>query len=134
MHFSFNCLVALPSLAWCAVLKNGDPECQVLHGEGVEVGKGVFFEGAWAGPFKERDICEAFCAGSGGVIRNGEVVFVTPSHTLEKLVIYQYDQGKYIVSNSIAFAFSVAEDDFDPRCPYNQNLAPRHPEWNPISY
>lgn len=122
MHFKFDCVVGLPPLAWCAFFNTGDPAVRVVHGEGVEVDEAFFFEGAWAGAFEKQNVCEAFCAGSGGTILSGEVVFVTPSHTLEKLVVYQDGSGSYIISNSVAFALYFANDEFDPGFSYTQNL------------
>ncbi|HVF15461.1 MAG TPA: hypothetical protein VNA21_01065, partial [Steroidobacteraceae bacterium] len=57
----------------------------VWHGPRVETSADAFAEGAWDGVFSEMAMDQGVCMGSGGRIRDGELVLSSPSHTLEAL-------------------------------------------------
>ena len=59
MKFHFECVPALPKLAWGARLRKGEPVIRVLHGPQVEIRESCFFEGAWDGPFEAFGFDEA---------------------------------------------------------------------------
>jgi hypothetical protein len=104
-------LPALPPLAWCAQLRAGDPEIVVLHGSLVHVDERFVVEGAWAGSFEARALAECWAvAGSGAQLTRKGVVFVTPTHMLERLHWMRRENAAY-VSNSFAFLLAITADD-----------------------
>jgi hypothetical protein len=106
---------ALPPLAW---LLDWDGRQAMLHcGCGVEVREHGWFEGVWAGDFEAWDFDRAADVfGSGGLVHEGRLSLVTPSHCLEPLFI-KLDGVRVSASNSLAFLLAhagdgIREDDF----------------------
>ena len=54
----------------------------VCHGSRVETSTDAFVEGAWDGTYDDMAMDQGVCMGSGGRIRDGELVLAAPSHTL----------------------------------------------------
>lgn len=114
MTFRFVRCDALPRLAWGATLRAGDSAVDVYHGSWVETGSGFFAEGCWDRPFGAPDLSlAAACMGSGGEVRDGRIVFASPSHTLERLHWMRCGDVLH-VSNSLVFALTLAGDALDP--------------------
>jgi hypothetical protein len=103
----------IPSLAWCLEATSGSPRVTVYHGPRVETSTDAFIEGAWDGPYAEMAMDQAVCMGSGGRIRDGELVLATPSHTLEALYSVRV-KDRLLVSNSLPFVLVRAGLDLDP--------------------
>ena len=114
MRFVYTETETLPRLAWCARVGRGSAEVFVEHGPWVEARERFFFEGGWAGDFDAGDpAAAAACLGSGGLLADEGVVFVTPTHMLERLHAVRL-RDELIVSNSLAFALARAGDSCDP--------------------
>lgn len=114
MRFAYSEIETLPRLAWCARVVKGGAEVRVEHGPWVEARDGFFFEGGWAGDFDAGDPAAAVaCLGSGGVLADSGVVFVTPTHMLERLHAVRVGD-ELLVSNSLAFVLARAGDSCDP--------------------
>lgn len=112
LELSFASDETMPPLAWCLEASQSR-RAMVFHGSRVETSNGAFAEGAWDGAFAEMAIDRGVCMGSGGRIRNGEIVLSAPSHTLEGLYSVRV-KDRLIVSNSLAFALVRAGLDLDP--------------------
>jgi hypothetical protein len=113
---SFSKREDLPSLAWCLEATSGTRQVIVWHGPRVETSTDAFAEGAWDGVFSEMAMDQGVCMGSGGRIRDGELVLSSPSHTLEALYSVRV-QDRLVVSNSLVFALVRAGLDLDPHYP-----------------
>ena len=119
-QFSFTprCFDALPRLAWCAVLRAGEPRVVLLHGPGVEVRGDWFVEGAWNGPFAAGRFDEAHTlTGTGGRVHEAGVRFCGPSHFYDGLRTLRIGSTLW-VSNSLAFLLERVGDDLDPEYPH----------------
>ena len=108
MHLDCVCDPELPKLAWLAILKQDTPVVTVFHGEWVEVSPQFVFEGAWASDFAAVDFDRcATVVGSGMVLRDGQAVFCSPSHTLARLNVLRQGHTLFI-SNSFVFCMTAA--------------------------
>jgi len=113
MHFEYSAIETLPRLAWCARVVKGRPGVRVEHGPWVEANARFFFEGAWAGEFAAGDPAgAAACLGSGGVLEGEGLLFVTPTHMLERLHAVRRGDELF-VSNSLAFVLARVGDSCD---------------------
>jgi hypothetical protein len=114
---SFTRNEAIPPLAWCLEATQGAREVTVCHGARVETAKDAFVEGAWDGPFADMSMDQGVCMGSGGRIRDGELVLISPSHLCEPLYSTRVGE-RLVVSNSLPFALVSAGLDLDPHYRY----------------
>lgn len=113
--FHLKEMATLPRLAWCARVTKGAQEVNVERGLWVEGDEGFFCEGAWSGDFRFKDFPEASTfTGSGGVIRQGDILFCAPTHTLQALYLLR-QAGDVVCSNSLAFLLQQCGDDIDLR-------------------
>lgn len=105
----------LPKLAWIADCEITMNRVTVICGEDVECQNRFFVAGVWDGPFKlaNFDSSEVFC-GSGGKATPNGIVFVTPSHALERLQYYN-ESGRCVVSNSFPCLMSYCNLELDPK-------------------
>lgn len=111
--FQFRKVAALPRLAWCARVSGRTGTVTVEHGPWVEARESFFVEGAWDGPFDAGGLDEAaVILGSGGYIKNGEAVFCTTSHTMERLQSVAVS-GDLFISNSFAYLLTATGDSVD---------------------
>ena len=118
MNFDFHLVESLPRLAWCAEVTKGDDSINVFHGPWVETHFDSFFEGAWDGDFAVRGFEKATTmVGSGATLTGDGVVFVTPTEPYNRIFSLRL-KAKYIVSNSLAFLFTRANDKPDIRYPF----------------
>jgi hypothetical protein len=116
VKLEFELRSGLPPLSWCARARAGAP-VQVLHGSGVEVRAQGFVEGAWDGDFERFDFDQAHTlAGSGGRLRDGNLVFAAPFHPLERLFVLR-NSDEIWVSNSLPFLLTQSGDGLDPAHP-----------------
>jgi hypothetical protein len=98
---------SLPALAWLAVCTG--EHVTIHHGGAVETFEHGVFEGTWSGSFAQGGYADARAVfGSGVSMQGGDVLFVTPSHTLEALY-YQSVGERVLVSNSLAFLLSASD-------------------------
>ena len=109
-----------PALGWVARCRPESTE--LLHGPMVEVGEGFACEGAWAGPYGEGALDRAaVVAGSGVRIRDGEVVFVASTSTVDRLHSLESDDGT-LVSNSLPALLAVSGAGLDRSRDYGPAL------------
>jgi hypothetical protein len=110
---SFKREEGIPALAWCLEASAGATQATVRVGPRVETTADAFIEGAWDGAYAEMAMDQGVCMGSGGRIRDGQLVLSAPSHTLE--AVYSARVGdRLLVSNSLPFALTRAGLDLDP--------------------
>ncbi len=89
------------NLAWVATVQPAGDEVQVFHGPLVEVCDDFVAEAVWPGPFRGGDFDRTeLVAGSGVRLRDGQVTFVAPGSTLDRLAYCDYGGG-WAVSNSL---------------------------------
>lgn len=111
--FQFRKVSRLPRLAWCARISRRTGTVVVEHGPWVEAKDTFFIEGAWNGSFDAGDLSHAAVVlGSGGCIENGEIVFCTTSHTMERLQSVKIG-GDFFISNSFAYLLAATGDATD---------------------
>jgi hypothetical protein len=102
-----------PILAWLARCRASSDVVTVFHGSGVETVDGWFAEAAWAGEFDAGDFDQTdVVSGSGGRLRNGELVFVSSGSTVDRLQSLETDDGAW-VSNSLACLLSAVGAGID---------------------
>ena len=114
-RFVYRRIESLPPMAWCAKLGKGSSEVTVVHGPWVEARDHFCFEGAWNGDFGEGAPSRATaCFGSGAEVSGDGVLFVTPTHMLERIQCVRVGSD-FFVSNSLPFLLSVTNDGMDPK-------------------
>lgn len=115
MHFVHDASDALPRLAWCCRIERGSDTAHVVHGPWVAARHDFLFEGAWDGPYGERRPSGASaCFGSGAEAREDAIVFVTPTHMLERLHAIRVRDTLW-VSNSLVFLLAATGEALDER-------------------
>ena len=108
MRTAFLRIEEWPPLAWLAVCRKTDSEVTVVHGPQVETTDEWFCEAVWAGDYEEGGFdATDIVAGSGGRLRDREIIFVSSGSTVDRLVYWQSDKI-LLVSNSIACLLAVA--------------------------
>jgi len=114
-QFVYRQVDSLPPLAWCARMRRGATEVTVVHGSSVENNTHFFFEGAWNGDFSEGAPANSTaCFGSGAELAKGGVLFITPTHMLERIQMVAVGHDLF-VSNSLPFLLSATGDGMDSR-------------------
>jgi hypothetical protein len=93
----------------------GDGETvSVHHGLFVEVRDHFFIEGVWNGPFDKGNFGSTDCVfGTGAVLRNRSVLFVSSASTTDYLYYHQAAE-LVVVSNSLPLLLSYTGDSLDP--------------------
>jgi hypothetical protein len=118
MRLEYECVDALPRLAWCADVVEGSDVVRIVHGPWVEIWPYAFCEGAWDGPFEEAGFAEApTFVGTGGRIVDDGILFATPTHLMERLYSVRHD-GRLLVSNSMVFLLARTGDALDLEHPH----------------
>jgi hypothetical protein len=99
----------LPPLAWICHIDIKGVRFDI--GNQVEQRGNLLFEGAWNGSFQDSSPEKSdFVFGSGAIIGKQNICFVTPKHSLESVfVLFDHQQKKLSVSNSMAFLLSRAQ-------------------------
>ena len=111
-----------PPLAWLAECRPG--RVTVRHGGGVETRADWFCEAAWDGPFDAGDFDRTdIVAGSGGRLRDGELIFVPAGATVDRLQsITVRDRAGLgdvtLVSNSLACVLAASGAKLHPTYRY----------------
>lgn len=117
MRLEFVPVSAWPPLAWLAKCHRRSSKVLVLHGSRVETNDEWFCEAAWAGEYQSGDFDQTdVVAGSGGRLRNGEMVFVSSGSTVDRLNALEVD-GDAWVSNSLSCLLAAAPAELDPSYP-----------------
>jgi len=111
----------LPPQSW--LVKVCDNEVHGLCGVNVELFNHGLVEGCWDGPFDEYGFrgAENFF-GTGMVIEDSAVIFVTPTHTLEALYLL-HGHDSLIASNSLAFLLEFSNLNLPVSINYGRRFA-----------
>jgi hypothetical protein len=105
----------LPKLAWVAEVERTNGIVILQHGFSVEIRERFFIEGVWNGPF-QRMLGETDCAfGSGGILSDESIRFVTTASTVDCLYYAEMKTG-VIVANSLPLILAYIGDSLDRRC------------------
>lgn len=117
MRFEFQPVPQWPPLAWLSRCDRGSSTVFVAHGRGVETGPEWFCEAAWAGEYErgEFDLTD-IVTGTGGRIRHGTVVFVSPGSTVDRLQTFETARTVW-VSNSLSCLLANVDAQLDPSFP-----------------
>jgi hypothetical protein len=103
-----------PALAWLAHAPADGRLVTVHHGSRVETSPEWFCEATWAGPFAEGGFDRTdIVAGSGGRVRNSELVFVSAGNTVDRLHSIETD-GAAWVSNSLSCLMAAVDAHVHP--------------------
>jgi hypothetical protein len=114
MKFEFMPVESLPQLSWFARLVTGSETVVVHHGSMVETSEESFFEGAWDGPFEDRQFHRAATfVGSGGILTEKGLLFASSTNLAERLYSVRLDHC-LCVSNSHVFLLAQLDDEPDP--------------------
>lgn len=113
MKLSFECIEALPRLAWCAKISRHQEKIKIWHGPWVETRATFFCEGAWSGEFESGDFDECVLMGSGGKLSGNHFRVTCPHHTLEPISLARFRDAIF-VSNSTAFLLAILDDSPNP--------------------
>ena len=117
MQFLFNRVESLPRLSWLAEIERAG-DVIVHHGPWVETRADRFFEGAWDGEFRAGDFDRAeTMVGTGGLIRDGDLIFSPPTNLFVWLASVQIDDRLFI-SNSLTFLFAHTGDQPSRKTPF----------------
>ena len=113
MRIEYGLKVSWPPLAWLAQCIRGSQTILVLHGRDVVVNDEFFFEGSWAGDFSAGNFDKLeILAGSGGRCRASEVIFTSPSSTVDRLQSLCNGRTTWI-SNSLACLLASTNAEVD---------------------
>lgn len=113
MRFEYVPVPEWPSLAWLARCRAPGAPVTVFHGGRVETAGEWFCEAAWAGDYEAGDFDRTdIVAGSGGRLRDGEVVFVSPGSTVDRLHSLEVEDGAW-VSNSLPCLLATVDGRVD---------------------
>lgn len=114
MRFEFKLMPGWPPLAWLARCYKSRPVITVFHGDRVEATDQWFCEAVWPGDYGSGDFDQMdIVTGSGGRVRNGEVVFVSPGATVDRLHSLETGDGAW-VSNSLPCLLAAVGGNLDP--------------------
>lgn len=115
IRFSATSVPRLPRLAWFVRLEKGTGTARLFHGPWVETRAEGFVEGGWAAPFDVWDFDRRFMTGTGALLRDGSLLFVTPNHTLDRICTLDTARTAWF-SNSLPLLLAAADeqltDDF----------------------
>src|SRR5699024_10607826 len=76
----------LPKLSWLTQIEEDNNEVNLICGDWIESNNNFFVEGAWDGHFNEATFNQSVVfMGSGGIIKDDYILFVTPCNTLEAI-------------------------------------------------
>lgn len=114
MNFQYICIEEWPPLAWLAKCSVSNAQVALYHGKRVEIQNDWFCEAVWAGNFESGDFDQTdLVFGSGGRIRNTEVIFVSSGTTFDRLHSLQTKDCLFI-SNSLVCLLSATNAEVDP--------------------
>lgn len=112
-RFVFEPRELFPRLGWCARIAHAEPTVRVAHGAWLETSPSAFVEGAWDGSFLDFDFDRsAAFQGSGGRLRDGQLLFISPTHPLERLYLVRL-ADELLISNSLSCLLAESDDGPD---------------------
>jgi hypothetical protein len=102
-----------PVLAWLGQLEPGASTVTIFHGSNVEIAEDWFAEAVWPGEFSEGGLDQTdIVAGSGGRVRDGELIFVSSGSTVDRLQSITTRKGSW-VSNSLTCLVAALDARID---------------------
>lgn len=105
-QFQFRTVASIPKLAWLTEIRPQQSLAAVYCGRKVETRDRFFVTGVWNGAFSEAGFDESLVFfGTGAKLEASGIRFITPSHALERIVLYR-NKDSVVVSNSIPFLLS----------------------------
>lgn len=114
MQFRYVLKDRWPTLAWLAQGNKSDHLVTVFHGPGVEATPDWFCEAVWDGEFSRGEFDQTdVVAGSGGRIRDNDIVFVAPGNSVDRLQWLE-DETAIYVSNSLSCLMAFTNASVDP--------------------
>jgi hypothetical protein len=114
VRFKYTAMPTWPLLAWLACCESGSASIRVYHGTQVETTETFFCEAVWAGEYALGAIDQTdIIAGTGGRMRPGEVIFVSPGSTVDRLQFMRIANGVW-VSNSLPCLLAASGAAVDP--------------------
>lgn len=117
MEFRYELKARWPFLAWLAQGNKSDRVVTVYHGSGVETAPDWFCEAVWDGEFERGEFDRTdVIVGSGARIRDGEVAFIAPGNSVDRLQWFEDDAAIY-VSNSLSCLMAQLDASVDPSYP-----------------
>ena len=124
MHFEFLQEDGWLALAWLAVCRADQVSISIRHGHDVETRDAWFCEAVWDAEFEQGDFDRTdIVFGSGGRLRNDELIFVSSGSTCDRLHHIQIKSINY-VSNSLVCLAAALDLEFDPWYPgYYEDIA-----------
>ncbi len=111
--FSYQCIRELPKLTWLAQVDRSTGKVTAYCGSKVEQHPDFLVAGVWDAPFVEAgfDVSDVFY-GTGAKLKDNGVMFVTPSHSMERLLLYE-NKERITVSNSFPFLLEFIHAGLD---------------------
>ncbi len=104
-----NSQTSYPKMSWYAKIDGNNMISEVNHGSNVRASNNLLFEGTYRGDYSSAGLIESdVVAGSGFVIINGNLTFITPSHTLEGVFVVK-NNDDFFVTNSNVLAYGLSE-------------------------
>lgn len=106
---------SLPKLAWIANVDLEKQQTIVVHGPWVEKLERGFIEGAWDGDFTNTTFDTSACVfGSGAVVNEKSIIFVSSTSTTDYLYWWSNDNGNRVtVANSLPLLLANLDDELD---------------------
>lgn len=118
MRFEAREVTTLPPLAWCARLDRKAGTVTAWHGAAVEVDSAGLVDGAWDGPFGERDLAAARIICGTGLRVDGDTVRFFAGSDKRAPLYSLVQRGELHVSNSLPFVLAVAGEAPDEDYPF----------------
>lgn len=113
MELKINIIETLPKLSWLTRIEKDNNTATLYCGKWVDCNKGFFVEGAWEDDFEKGNFDESLAfTGSGGIVDNEKIKFVTPYNTIEAIYSTKLDDNYYF-SNSISFLLETTNQNLD---------------------
>ena len=107
-RFTFTLEEEWPKLAWIAECVKSDSVIHVRHGSQVEARESWFCEAVWDGEFEAGRFDQTdLVFGSGGRLREEQVVFVSSGSTVDRLQFLELEY-KVLISNSLPCLLAVS--------------------------
>jgi hypothetical protein len=115
IRFEYVPMPEWPPLAWLARCGEPGAPVTIFHGSRVETAGKWFCEATWAGEYEAGGFDQTdIVAGSGGRLRGGEVIFVSPGSTVDRLHSLETEGGGAWISNSLPCLLAGANATIDP--------------------
>jgi hypothetical protein len=114
LELQYELVPEWPVLAWLAKCERANSIVTVFHGQNVETHSDWFGEVVWDSEFAEANFDQTdIVNGSGGRVREGKFIFVSPGSTVDRLSSIEV-RGVVWVSNSLACMLTAVDGNVDP--------------------